>query len=546
MTQGRLHLLIADDEPNIADRLYCIFKPFPQLEVYRVYNGVQAIALMKTKKIDIALLDISMPKVSGMEVMQELKAVWPEAKVVFLTGFKSFDYVYESIRYDHVKYILKSEGEDAIMDAVNEQIERIGKERDRAALLDKASMQLKQLEPVLLQERLLRIIRGECEPTVPEAEAMQEARLLEAPFHFLLCELTGGAADGAAYVILKQLLGLLKEKTQGYSGLGFLGPDNNQLYCLFGSGPERPQLALQLHAMMEQLQNLVFEVHGCRISFALSEEPIMLEAVRDTYIALNRVVKLHFGMELLYAGGQTSESRVDIDEITKLAHELKMDLYQGDEGKFTENCALLPRLLTGKNGSQNTMMLWHHMSVILLEISACYSVQMTQADSKIISNLVTNAYLLTDAAELVKVLERCGTIIFGCQRQSWAAKTEQAVNQINHYIENNLDGDLSLGELAGKVFLNPSYFSRLYKQVMGQNLSDFINAKRMDRAKELLAGTTLKIGDIALQVGFDSSSYFTVFFKKNHGISPAEYRERAQHGGRSAYLAPSGKNAGEL
>jgi two-component system response regulator YesN len=280
--------------------------------------------------------------------------------------------------------------------------------------------------------------------------------------------------------------------------------------------------------MMEQLQNLIFDEYGSRISFALSEEAIMLSSLRESYIALNRIVKLHFGMELLYSGGQVLENQDSKDEIIKLSSELKQNLYQGNEQKFLENCALLPQLLSDKHGSQNIPLIWHHMSAVMLEIYKCYSVPLSQKENMMFSTLITNTYLLQDAIELTRILEHCGKIIFSCQRQSLVNKSDQAISQINNYIENNLDSDLSLSVLASKVFLNPSYFSRLYKQVTGHNLSDFIYTKRMDRAKELLVNTNYKISDIASQIGFDSPSYFTVFFKKIRGISPAEYREQAQ------------------
>ncbi len=98
------------------------------------------------------------------------------------------------------------------------------------------------------------------------------------------------------------------------------------------------------------------------------------------------------------------------------------------------------------------------------------------------------------------------------------------IGQIQNYIQANLSGDVSLTAIAEKVHFNPSYLSRYYKQMTGQNLLDYIQSKKLEAAVHLMMHTNLKLNEIAARVGFDSQSYFTTFFKKKTGISPQEYR----------------------
>jgi two-component system response regulator YesN len=79
--------------------------------------------------------------------------------------------------------------------------------------------------------------------------------------------------------------------------------------------------------------------------------------------------------------------------------------------------------------------------------------------------------------------------------------------------------------LAEIVNLNPSYLSRLYKQLTGVNVTDTILDVRISRAKRLLKESNLKVHDIAAKVGFDSDAYFIRSFKKKCGMTPQEYRE---------------------
>lgn len=98
------------------------------------------------------------------------------------------------------------------------------------------------------------------------------------------------------------------------------------------------------------------------------------------------------------------------------------------------------------------------------------------------------------------------------------------IGQIQSYVQTNLSGDVSLTAIAEKVHFNPSYLSRYYKQMTGQNLLDYIQSKKLEAAVHLMMHTNLKLNEIASRVGFDSQSYFTTFFKKKMGTSPQEYR----------------------
>jgi len=98
------------------------------------------------------------------------------------------------------------------------------------------------------------------------------------------------------------------------------------------------------------------------------------------------------------------------------------------------------------------------------------------------------------------------------------------IAQIQKYIQDHLAGDVSLTAIAQEVHFNPSYLSRYYKQMTGQNLLEYIQAKRLEAAIDYMRNTDLKLQEIASRVGFDSHSYFTTFFKRKMGVSPQEYR----------------------
>lgn len=103
---------------------------------------------------------------------------------------------------------------------------------------------------------------------------------------------------------------------------------------------------------------------------------------------------------------------------------------------------------------------------------------------------------------------------------------EKAVN----YIEFNLMEDLRLSELAEQFNVNASYLSIKFKKEVGQNITDYINEKRVASSLPLLATTRLPIGEVAEKVGILDENYYSRLFKRLRGMTPREYRKRMLDG----------------
>jgi len=101
-----------------------------------------------------------------------------------------------------------------------------------------------------------------------------------------------------------------------------------------------------------------------------------------------------------------------------------------------------------------------------------------------------------------------------------------AVMDMMAYIEANFQKDISLGGIADHLHLDPSYISRLFKQQINVNFTDYVIALRMNKAKELLAGSAMTVKEIGAAVGYENQRSFNRIFKKSEGITPGEYRDK--------------------
>ncbi len=103
---------------------------------------------------------------------------------------------------------------------------------------------------------------------------------------------------------------------------------------------------------------------------------------------------------------------------------------------------------------------------------------------------------------------------------------EKAIDVALHYIKEHYAEDLSLEKMASVVFLNPAYFSQLFKHKTGQGFKEYLTSLRLEQAKLLLLNPKLKLAEIAERVGYQDMRHFTQMFRKRFHLTPTEYRQQ--------------------
>lgn len=105
-----------------------------------------------------------------------------------------------------------------------------------------------------------------------------------------------------------------------------------------------------------------------------------------------------------------------------------------------------------------------------------------------------------------------------------SSKLKELIQVSVSYINNNYEREISLKDIAQYVFLSTSYFTRAFKEEMGISPINYLLKTRIERAKELIKGSNLKISDIALSVGFSNQQRFNDIFKKYVKMTPLQFR----------------------
>lgn len=104
------------------------------------------------------------------------------------------------------------------------------------------------------------------------------------------------------------------------------------------------------------------------------------------------------------------------------------------------------------------------------------------------------------------------------------SRKADSIEKAKEFIITNFNKNISVDEIAAITHISASYFSKIFKEATGFSPYDYLLAIRLDKAKELLQKTDDSIQNIAYKTGFNSTSNFIYFFKKETGISPLKFR----------------------
>ncbi|WP_027086412.1 response regulator [Cohnella panacarvi] len=137
---------------------------------------------------------------------------------------------------------------------------------------------------------------------------------------------------------------------------------------------------------------------------------------------------------------------------------------------------------------------------------------------------VLHSERLTDIREVPSVVAHFRQTSASEKFETLESGGDKAIDIALQYIQAHFAEDLTLEKVASVVFLNPAYFSLLFKQKTGQGYKDYVTMLRLEQAKSLLSGSELKLADIAERIGYNDVRHFTQMFRKKYEMTPTEYR----------------------
>lgn len=548
-------LLVVDDEAIIADGLAEVLQGVPDLEldVYKAYSGSEAVKLFDKTRFDIVLTDIRMPDLNGLQLLEEIRALWPRCRVIFLTGYHEFSYVYTAIQHECVNYLLKTEGYDKVIRTVAQAVADIEAEWRAEALLEQAREQSEKAKELLRKEFLHGVLKGRIDAGEIGREQFAE---LDVPLAaedrvLLLLGRVNRLSDSATYSDKIKRLFRVRTVARSYleshaAMVDFVHDQYDLVWLLQPpkGGEDRPEaepdawsrLLTFLKGSLELVQAACKESSDAELSLVLDDSPTAWADAAERFAQLQLLMNYRIGRShgLLL---DKQAARRDQDAESQKSNRLRVRPAVMD--------ALAERLEHGRRDDFSRTL--DEATAALREVDTMHHVQAQELYYSIALILFSymNRWQLSEKANAaiglhklmrpdeheswpaaIAYLGKVGDVLFRLQNQEEERRADAVVSMIQKHIQARLHDpdEISLVRLADLAYFNPSYLSRLFKQVTGINLSEYIAEARVTRAKRLLEDPNLKIQEVADRLGYGTATNFTRSFRKAVKMTPQEYR----------------------
>ncbi len=134
-----------------------------------------------------------------------------------------------------------------------------------------------------------------------------------------------------------------------------------------------------------------------------------------------------------------------------------------------------------------------------------------------------------EIGELTRVFEETiGRLLKQVQPPPAETTSVNHLERARVYIDEHLAEDLKIADVAKRAGVRTQRLQQIFRESLGMTYSTYLTTTRMQKAKELLAGTDHPITQIAFEVGYNDSNYFSTAFRKHEGISPRQYRKQGK------------------
>lgn len=513
-------VMAADDEAIMRKAMSALIN-WEELECELVFvasNGTEVMEHLKVLKPDILILDIQMPGMSGIEIA---RYIWEEklgTKVILLTAYADFSYAQSAIKYDVVDYVIKSGAMDGIITA----IEKAKGEIKKAAVRQ-------SVESVMARrENFFRSVfegslhnKDEILETAGKLGIDMSSGFLVVLIHF---RMEGELESERQQRTYHSLLNFLKMVFGESMSLGFAVKKYTLAVVLTGLQADfRREMQEKVDQIIDMMENFM----KLKVSIGTGEINTNILELQSEYDKAERAMEERFfntGSGIMFFSERRQTDKTCLEALEKCQKEL---YYLIKKGSKEEAVRLFHTILElqERSGEPVNMILSSGVNIrnqcrkLLLEYDKnIYDI--TPYESSI-SALIYGCMHVSEYSEIMETVISCTAEYIGAA----ASKKDTLIHECEKYIEENFEKSITVSDISRSIGTSPSYLSRIFKEATGNTIIHSINQRKINKAKEYLSTTDMKIYEIADALGFENTTYFSHFFKKHMGMSPKEFKE---------------------
>lgn len=484
-------------------------------------DGEMALSIIQDVMPDILLTDIRMPFLDGFDLIKHAKAIMPWLKVVIISGFDEFEYARKAITLGVNSYLLKPVNAQDLEKELCKIADDIEAEKNKPKAA--GAWNEDEIGFVMRQNYIKQLFSG----FVDTSMLLDKAGALKLDIvrtHYQVAQIAFDCDEGGRRALNDALISLLvKQEINTF----LLGPSGNLsvLFCDNGTQALSDSvfrfISILKHEMAAYANTItvvtspvatrlsmisgIYQTAGDLLTKAQLMSPGQVVDASDTaqlalgYLSINEPFGEDFRRRL--ANAAPAEIGELLDSALKGPNAVKLD------SAITRFYALLGILRSA--------------AAVICGTGGDIKDTVAQLNSEVDISLAS--YDRNDfRPAAIKLMTLAAT---GKGERIASNKHYHVINRAVAYVQANFcDPNITLISVANHVGMSTAHFSTVFSQAMGRSFINYVTMLRIEKAKELLVKTDMKLSDVAMEIGYNEPNYFSHVFRKSEGVTPKDYR----------------------
>lgn len=545
-------LIIDDEEPTReAIRILGDWQSLGVEEVLEAGDGRSGLELLRERKPDVVLVDMKMPEMDGLEFLRHVERDYPDLFTIVISGYNDFEFTRQAIRSRVVDYLLKPVNRADLNQALRKAFGVLQAKRESESEFISRNITLNMSLPKLKENIYQSII-----------ERNFKAKTNEAYLRLIGADMPGHRFGAAVALILNQEK-VSAERFKGETALLTFAASNvinefaEEGFQSFSfANPKKPREIVVVHTMtggypddirfrsahfMKKVVAALHDLLGVVLVAGIGTSDSDIARLAESYEAASAAAE---GVDLLKLDGGTvayppanaaaAASKKEAPSIASRVPLIRAAIEAGHARQARTVVLDFTKKIRGLG--EFTLAEAERMAGELLlrlndaaEESGVPARRLPAASR----DGLKEAGIEADYASFEEYEELlCRIVDYYADEMRAAAGGEKAfeIGEIKDYIDQHYFEDIKISMFTEKYYLSREYLMKLFKQQYGFGIHEYVQKVRMDKAKELLDDSELKIQEISEMLGYKDKNYFSKAFRNYFSLSPSEYRSSRAEG----------------
>ncbi len=528
-------VFLVEDEIVIRDGLKASF-PWEQhgfAYVGDAADGEMALPLIRQTKPDVVITDIRMPFMDGIDLSKMIKKELPGTRIIIISGFDDFSYAQEAISIGVDNYLLKPITKDKLGEVMSDVKVKLDKENEKDNYLEQFKAESQEYEQFARVRFFNQLVGGAM--SVSEIfEKSEELGLSLDATHYNLVLLDFSPMNGTAPVYSKHRAKLSDQLMQYLKCC----PEyitfhwNMDTYAIIVKG-DQDSIESNTKILIENIQRRCM-VYEDEINWYVSQSGTILrlsEFAKACQLANKRLSCRYVNPNgHIFTDADLEAIRCNNEEGEKTGIDQRLVRLFLENAEESEIEGFLDNIVNKQTKNALNSTLFCKYFAMTMYMCACdYLRKLSLNPDAVLDSNIRVDLERVDASNVMSLVEKMFTTVISKRKNEVGKQSRSQLSDAIKYVdEHYADSNLSLNEVAKEVNISPSYLSAMFSRENKTTFVEYMTAKRMEHARQMLLSTEQKSQVIAEKVGYKDPHYFSYIFKKTYGCSPKEFRAKGQ------------------